>query len=209
MDVDILEGIVVVHVHGHIEFHAAHGIHQLHKPLGLQNHIEVNGIAQQGRRLGPEGLRPIGGVHGVELAQGRAVGHVHGVNPGVAGEGQQADSLGTAVIGGGHDAVGEVGGGAGGGQQEGVYVLPTLRLAGLLGGCGKGGDGQTGPDPQPGGRRRRRPAQRRIHTVARAQRGAGRRGAGAAPPGRPPWRPKCVSASRGRDAGRAWSCGSR
>ena len=153
VDVDVLSPILVVHVLGHVELHAAHGVHQLHKALGIDDDIVVDGIAQQAGRLGPEGLHAVFGVDIVQMGQGAAVGDADGVDLGVPGEGQQADGLFPAVVGNGHHAVGEVGGGAGGGQQEGVHSLPPLQLAGAggLGHAGAGGAELTAPGEALGG----------------------------------------------------------
>lgn len=42
VDVQVLIGVVIVHVHRHVEPHAAHGLHQLFKGGELDFHIVVN-----------------------------------------------------------------------------------------------------------------------------------------------------------------------
>ena len=47
MDMEILEGVVVVHIPGHIEIHAAHGIHNLAHRVPFHHHLEIRLEAHQ------------------------------------------------------------------------------------------------------------------------------------------------------------------
>ena len=47
MDVEVLGGVVVVHIDRHLEIDAADGVHQFHKTLQVHSHIVVHRDAQQ------------------------------------------------------------------------------------------------------------------------------------------------------------------
>ena len=147
MDVQVLIGVVVVHVQGHVEIHAADLVHQLHE--GLQAHLyrEVHGDAQ---RVG-HGVRQQGhaalAVGGVDL-----LGFAVDVNAGVPGDADAGNGLIFGV-----EAHQDVGVRAAvavvrAGDQDGEeVVLPLLHRRGLrAGGGGRGdilrrGGGRVGP----------------------------------------------------------------
>ena len=72
VDVQILVGVVIVHIPGHVEFHAAYGVHQLPHSLPLNDDVEVRDNASEIPHLGLQSLDPAavllaGVIDGVDL----------------------------------------------------------------------------------------------------------------------------------------------
>ena len=87
VDVQVLVGVVIVHIPGHVEFHAAYGVHQLPHSLPLNDDVEVRDNASEIPHLGLQSLDPAavllaGVIDGVDLL-GRP-GHIHRRIPGNA-----------------------------------------------------------------------------------------------------------------------------
>ena len=108
MDVQILIGVVVVHVKGDIKVHAAQSVHQVADGLPLHQNIEVRCDAGDLGHLLPQGLHalshpltlgqvggtPVPGIHRVNALAGGA-----GVDHSVSGHIQALDGLVVGVVG--------------------------------------------------------------------------------------------------------------
>ena len=99
---EVLVGIVVVHILGHVELHALHQVHQLHKHLQIHLDVEVRGKAHQGFDPLEQGVDAVAGsgVDRVDLLDVPA-----GVDHGVPGDAHDADVLIDRVVAGDHDGV--------------------------------------------------------------------------------------------------------
>ena len=161
-DVQVLGGVVVVHLHRDVELHAAHGVHQFHEPVQVDADVEVDGIPHQ---LGHHRLEVVDAIveGGVDFREAL-------VHQRVPGDGEHAHLLVGHVVGHQHDGVGVAADLVRAGQEEGVHLLPPgvvpgLHagdvLLGLVGGgghrrLGRGGDGyfiDTVSDDDHGGHR--------------------------------------------------------
>ena len=147
VDMQVLIGVVIVHVEGDLEFHAADGVHQLADGLPLHHHIEVGADARQLGHLILQGghtvlhlgglvLAPVVVIHRVQPLAGGA--HVH---HGVPGQIQALNGLGLGVIGQQQHGVSRAADHVPAHHQEGIYPLPPAAVgcglsAGLLAGGG-------------------------------------------------------------------------
>ena len=59
MNIQVLGRVLVVHVHGHVKFHAAHQIHQLNERVQIHQHIAVHFKAQGLGQLGFQGIHAL------------------------------------------------------------------------------------------------------------------------------------------------------
>lgn len=97
-DVQILGGITVIHLHGNIKFHAAHCVHQFHKPIQVDGDIEVNGIPHQVGHHILEVLYP-SMERGIDLRAGL-------IHQRVSGHREHSDLLVGHIVGDQHDGIG-------------------------------------------------------------------------------------------------------
>ena len=67
MDVQILIGIVIIHINGNVKIDAADLIDQSDEPLEVDGNIEVDGNAEQVFDLRPQKLRSALGISEIEL----------------------------------------------------------------------------------------------------------------------------------------------
>ena len=122
VDVEVLVGVVVVHVLGHVELHAIHQIHQLHKHAQLHLYIEVRLEAHQLLDPAGQGVDAAGaGVDGVDLLDVPPL-----VNHGVPWDGHDAHVLLLGVVGDHHEGVGVAVVHVRAHQEEGVHALPPV-----------------------------------------------------------------------------------
>ncbi len=148
VDVEVLGGVVVVHVPGHVELHAVHRVHDLPYGLPLDDHIPVRHHAGEAGHLLFQVLQSaaaglLGAVYAVDLLDGPW--HVH---RGIPGDAHHVHLLVGHVVGDQDDGVRTAGRGVLPQEEEGVVVLlPAgegfirLVLVPLGGGGGAGSGG--------------------------------------------------------------------
>ena len=140
VNVQVLGGVIVVHLHGNVEVHAAHGVYHLHKGVQIQGDIEVKGEAHQVRDHVPQVLDARNQA-GVDLGVG-------GVHQGVPGDGDHSDLLVGHVIGDHHDGVSVAAGLVRHRQKEGIGLFLSLPVSVLHardgGGAGLAAAGRRG-----------------------------------------------------------------
>ena len=129
VDVEVLGGVVVVHVHGDVEVHPADGGGQLAHRLPLHHDVEIRGKADgvgHGVHQGRHALIPTSGivVDRVDLLDVPGL-----VDDGVPGDAHGVELLVLHVVGDHHDGIGIAAApGVPAHQQEGVVVLlPACR----------------------------------------------------------------------------------
>ena len=88
VDVQVLIGVVIVHVQGDLKVHAADLVHQLHEGLDVHLNVEVHRDAHGVRHGVPHLLRAAGVVGVVDL-----VGVAVDVDAGVPGDADAGDGL--------------------------------------------------------------------------------------------------------------------
>ena len=122
---EVLVGIVVVHILGHVELHALHQIHQLHEHLQLHLHIEIRLEADELLDPVGQGVNAVAGagVDGVDLLDVPLL-----VDHGVPGDGHNVDVLLLGVVADHHEGVRVAVVLVGAHQQEGIHAL--LPVAG-------------------------------------------------------------------------------
>ena len=136
VDVQILVGIVVGHMHRHIEVDTAYRIHQLYKALGVHFYVEVNGEAHDISDLLLQGIDAVVGIHITQFIEVLSlVGDT--LYQGVPGDRDHGDGLVYRVIGSHDHGVHVAAGLVAGAQQEGIGIL--LPLTGGLGALLRGG----------------------------------------------------------------------
>ena len=104
---EILIGVIVVHIKGHIEIYPAQSFYDLTHSLPLNNHIEVRHNAGKILHLGLEAIHPqLGGINRVDLLD--IPGHV---DHGIPGNAHEAYLLIGYVVGSQHNGIGTAAGG--------------------------------------------------------------------------------------------------
>lgn len=126
MDVQVLVGVVIVHIHRDIHIHAAQLIHQRHKALEIDMEVVVNGHAQRLGDLFGQQLRSAVPQGGVDLAVAAPV----PVHHGVAGDREHTHLLGLGVIAGHDDGVGVTAALIAAQQQEVINAFLPFQRAG-------------------------------------------------------------------------------
>ena len=144
MDVQVLVGIVIVHVEGHIKVDPVQSVHQLAHRIPLQEHIKVgvdagelaHFLLQGGHSLlHPLRLRQVGGttvtgVHRIDALAGSA-----GIDHGVPGDGQGVERLVVGIKGEEQDGIRGAAGHIPPRHQEGIKarLLPAFGHVWQLG----------------------------------------------------------------------------
>ena len=132
MDVEVLPLVVVVHILGNVELHAAQGVHELGHGLQVRHKVVVGVDAGKLAYLGLQPLYPAAGRcgGGVDAAYSLEIpGHIHS---GVPGDGQAADLAAGGVKGDQDQGVCVAAHGVQTGHQKGVDPLPPVERAGVL-----------------------------------------------------------------------------
>ena len=123
VNVQILGGIVVGHMDGHIELNATQLIHQLFEAIHVDAHIEVNGDTQHIGNGIPQNLDPLL-VDRVQLAA---------LHQGISGDGHHAHRLRHRIIGADNHGIGIAAHLVLGHQQKGISIKFPLPACGGLG----------------------------------------------------------------------------
>ena len=128
VDVEVLVGVVVVHVEGHVKIHAPQRLHDLAHRLPLDDDIEIRHHAGEVLHLGLESVHPqFGGIDGVDLLD--IPGHI---DHGVPGNAHHVHLLVGHVVGGQDNGVRAAAGGVLPQEKECKVIFLSAAYRGRL-----------------------------------------------------------------------------